>query len=99
MAFVESPSAIASLDNQFQLRRKRFVKMALIWGGILLFIAWCVQGTIIEDTDWSRIGGRSGVLASIGRYFALDLGLLPELLVPMLETFMMACGGAEPVCP
>lgn len=98
MAFVESPSAIASLDNQFQLRRKRFVKMALIWGGVLLFIAWCVQGTIIEDTDWSRIGGRSGVLASIGRYFALDLGLLPELLVPMLETFMMACVGTVLGC-
>lgn len=98
MAFVESPSAIASLDNQFQLRRKRFVKMALIWGGVLLFIAWCVQGTIIEDTDWSRIGGRNGVLASVGRYFALDLGLLPELLVPMLETFMMACVGTVLGC-
>ena len=40
------------------------------------FIAWCVNGTIIEDTDWSRIGGRNGVFASIGRYLSLDIGWL-----------------------
>lgn len=88
----------ASLENQFRLRRKRLAKMALIWGGILLFIAWCLNGTIIEDTDWSRVGGRNGVFASIGRYFSLDIGLLPELLVPTLETFMMACIGTVLGC-
>ena len=55
-------------DIQIGLRRKRQMRMALIWGGFLLFAAWCLNGTIIEDTDWSRIGGRNGVFASLGRY-------------------------------
>ncbi len=87
-----------ALGLQQELRQKRFLKIALIWGGILLFIAWCVNGTIIEDTDWSRIGGRNGVFASIGRYLSLDIGLLPELIVPTLETFMMACVGTVLGC-
>ncbi|OED36949.1 phosphonate ABC transporter, permease protein PhnE [Chromatiales bacterium (ex Bugula neritina AB1)] len=88
----------ALLSLQADLRRRRFAKMGLIWLLIALFIAWCVYGTIIEDTDWSRIGGRSGVLGSIGRYLTLDFGLLPELLIPTLETFMMACVGTVLGC-
>ncbi len=88
----------AALNLQADLRRRRFTKMGLIWAAILLFIGWCVYGTIIEDTDWSRIGGRSGVLASVGRYLSLDLGLIPELIIPTLETFMMACVGTVLGC-
>lgn len=84
--------------GQTRMRRRRQIKLALIWGGVLLFAAWCFNGTIIEDTDWDRIGGRSGVLASIGRYAQLDLGLFPELIVPTIETFMMACVGTVLGC-
>ncbi|MBG6147218.1 phosphonate transport system permease protein [Labrenzia sp. EL_142] len=88
----------AALDLQYELRRRRYVKMGVIWLAVIAFVAWCVNGTIIEDTDWSRIGGRSGVLSSIGRYLSLDLGLLPELLIPTLETFMMASVGTVLGC-
>lgn len=88
----------AAISLQADLRRRRFTKLALVWLAVLLFIGWCVSGTIIEDTDWSRIGGRSGVLASVGRYLTLDIGLLPELIVPTLETFMMACIGTVLGC-
>ncbi|MGR3838847.1 MAG: phosphonate ABC transporter, permease protein PhnE [Cognatishimia sp.] len=92
---MQNPSGVA---DQFSLRRSRLTKMAMIWGLVLLFIAWCVQGTIIEDTDWDRIGGRNGVLASISRYFWLDWGLIGELIVPTIETFMMACVGTVLGC-
>ena len=72
--------------------------MALIWGGFLLFAAWCLNGTIVEDTDWSRIGGRNGVFASLGRYLTIDWTLLPELIVPTIETFMMASVGTVLGC-
>jgi phosphonate transport system permease protein len=88
----------AAISLQADLRRRRFTKMGLIWLAVLLFIGWCVSGTIIADTDWSRIGGRSGVLASIGRYLTLDIGLFPELIIPTLETFMMACVGTVLGC-
>ncbi|RKF17101.1 phosphonate ABC transporter, permease protein PhnE [Roseovarius spongiae] len=89
---------IAGLGAQTTLRRKRQMKQALIWTGVLVFAAWCAHGTIIADTDWSRVGGRSGVLASIGRYMQLDLGLLPELVRPTIETFMMASVGTVLGC-
>lgn len=88
----------AAFTRQIDLRRNRQLKMALGWGVFILFAAWCVSGTIIEDTDWSRIGGRRGVLASVGRYASLDLGLLPELIIPTVETFMMACVGTVLGC-
>ena len=86
------------IDTQIGLRRKRQMRMALIWGGFLLFAAWCLNGTIVEDTDWSRIGGRNGVFASLGRYLTIDWTLLPELIVPTIETFMMASVGTVLGC-
>jgi len=87
-----------SLALQIQMRRYRQLKLALIWGGIFLFSAWCLYGTIIEDTDWSRIGGRNGVFASISRYLTIDLKLFSELIIPTIETFMMATVGTVLGC-
>ena len=92
---IQNPQGVAS---QMDMRRRRLTKMAVIWGVVLLFVAWCVGGTIIADTDWSRIGGRSGVFAGVTRYLYLDLGLIPELIVPAMETFMMACVGTVLGC-
>ena len=97
MAGVLSAQSDGMLE-QYELRKKRQLKTALVCLGVLLFTAWCINGTIIEDTDWSRIGGRSGVLASVLRYIQLDFGLLPELIKPTIETFMMACIGTVLGC-
>jgi phosphonate transport system permease protein len=95
VAIIQDPNGV---ELQFDLRRQRFLKMTLIWVVVLAFIAWCISGTIIEDTDWSRIGGRNGIWASVERYFWLDFGLLPELIIPTIETFMMACVGTVLGC-
>ena len=87
-----------SLAHQIELRRHRQLKLVIIWGGVLLFSAWCLNGTIIEDTDWSRIGGRNGVFASISRYLTIDWSLFSELIVPTIETFMMATVGTVLGC-
>ena len=86
------------LTTQLELRKKRQLKLLFIWAIFILIVAWCINGTIIEDTDWSRIGGRSGVLGSIARFMELDFGLLPELVKPTIETFMMACIGTVLGC-
>jgi phosphonate transport system permease protein len=90
--------APSRIETQRGLVRQRHLRMGAIWLCIVLFIAWCFEGTIIQDTDWSRIGGSNGVLASIGRFFVLDFGLLPELIVPTIETFMVACIGTIVGC-
>jgi phosphonate transport system permease protein len=91
-------SAAIAYAHQTDLRRKRQVRLALGWGAFALFAVWCAYGTIIADTDWSRIGGRNGVFASLSRYFAIDWGLLPELVVPTIETLMMATVGTVLGC-
>ena len=87
-----------SLAHQIELRRHRQLKLFIIWGGVLIFSAWCLSGTIIEDTDWSRIGGRNGIFASLSRYLTIDLSLFSELIVPTIETFMIATVGTVLGC-
>lgn len=61
--------------------------------GLLLLVAWSIQATIIADTDWHRLGSFGDVMRAIGRFVGIDWSLIPHLVVPMLETFMMACLG------
>ena len=64
--------------------------------GVLILIAmvlWSVKVTIIEDTDWERMGSIGQVLTSAGRFMGIDFSLVPNLLVPAIETFMISCLG------
>lgn len=83
----------AAATTYFERRRNHRMRSALIWTGVVLVLLWCIQVTIIADTDWERIGGRFGFLGSIGRFLLLDLSLLPHLIVPAIETMMMATLG------
>ncbi len=83
----------AGASTYFETRRSARIRSALIWSGAALLIFWCLHVTVIVDTDWERIGGRFGILGSIGRFFLLDLSLLPHLIVPAIETMMMATLG------
>lgn len=89
---------IGRVEGQRALTRQRHLKLAAIWAVVFTFLAWCFHGTIIQDTDWSRIGGANGVLGSLGRFLALDFSLLPELVIPTIETFMVACVGTVLGC-
>src|SRR3546814_10140003 len=93
---VADPAALVA--QQQKARKGRCLRSLAVWAGFTLAAAWCLQGTVLADTDWSRIGGASGVLASIGRYLQLDLALIPELVIPTIETFMVACVGTVLGC-
>jgi phosphonate transport system permease protein len=75
------------------VRRRRRLKNWAIMTGALLIIAWCIDSTIVADTDWHRMGGALGILGALQRFLWLDFSLLPLLLVPALETLMMATLG------
>lgn len=80
-------------DDFIRGRRQR---RAWNWGlvlGTALVLAWCINDTIIADTDWDRIGGVLGVLAAVERFVWLDWAILPHLVVPAIETLMMATVG------
>jgi phosphonate transport system permease protein len=86
-------AAPAGLDAALDLRRRRRLKN---WGLAVLtalLLGWCLRDTILADTDWSRLGGLNGIASAVERFFWVDWGLLPNLVVPTIETFMMATIG------
>jgi phosphonate transport system permease protein len=86
-------TATPLLADTLALRRRRRLRNWLGGAGFLLLVAWCFHDTILADTEWSRMGGVMGVAAAVQRFFWLDWNLLPDLLVPTIETFMMATVG------
>jgi phosphonate transport system permease protein len=73
-------------------RRRRFVHL-LIALMVTALVLWSIDVTVIEDTDWERIGSLASVLESLKRFAAIDWGLFPSLVEPAIETFMIACLG------
>ncbi len=82
--------AIESILEQRRRRRLVHLAMGLIVAGL---VAWSVDVTIVEDTDWERIGSLANVLESVNRFVGVDWQLFPSLLKPAIETFMIACLG------
>jgi phosphonate transport system permease protein len=82
-----------SVERVARLRRQRQGTKLAVAVVVFLLVLWSVHATVIVDTDWERIGGLGAVMKSIARFLALDWSLLPHLVVPTIETFMMACLG------
>lgn len=81
------------VDAQFAQRRRRHAVQFAIFLAVMALVAWSVDVTIIEDTDWERMGSPAQVLESAARFAGVDWALFPDLLAPALETFMIACLG------
>jgi phosphonate transport system permease protein len=56
---------------------------------IAALIAWSIEAIVVGDTDWSRITWAS-MLATAKRFMAVDFSILSDLLLPALETVLMA---------
>ena len=74
-------------------RRRDHVKRALIYVLVVALVVISVKTTIIDDTDWERIGSFSNILSSIGEFLQVDWSLLPNLWKPALETILVATLG------
>lgn len=74
-------------------KRSRRMTNWLIVAATLAVLAWCFWDTIMFDTDWARMGGALGIGGTLERFVWVDWSLAPKLLVPALETLMMATLG------
>lgn len=74
-------------------KRSRRINNWLIVACALAVLAWCFWDTIMVDTDWQRMGGALGVVGTVERFLWVDWSLAPKLIVPALETLMMATLG------
>jgi len=74
------------LDRRRRAKRIRYCLYAILF----LLVLWSIKITIIQDTDWDRIGGLGSVIKGIGRFFPPDPSLIQFLFKPAVETFMIA---------
>ena len=87
-------AAVAPIADRLLAERRRRRGGGLVFAAVLVAaVAWSVDVTIIEDTDWKRMGSLANVLEAAGEFVGVDWGLLPNLAEPALETFMIACLG------
>ena len=86
-------AVVSGADAVLAERRRRRSGHLVVFAVLAALVAWSVEVTIIDDTDWKRMGSLSQVLESAGRFASIDWGLFPDLVEPTIETFMIACLG------
>lgn len=92
MTTTSAPTSAATVSFIHRRRQQRLLNWAAL-GGVAIILAWCIQATIVADTDWGRMGGALGIFGALQRFLWLDFGLWPHLIVPAIETLMMATVG------
>ncbi len=90
----ETPApSVLTVENIVQRRKKKRRAQFGVYLFLLALIAWSIKSTVINDTDWDRIGSPADIGKSISRFMGVDFSLIPNLLGPAIETFMIACIG------
>jgi len=84
---------VLKADDIIAYRRRKRGRRFFIYAFLLVIVFWSVKVTIIEDTDWERMGSIGKVISSAARFFGVDFNLFPDLLIPSLETFMISLLG------
>ena len=69
-----------NVDDILVKRNRDKVHHSIIFMVIMALVLWSVNVTIIEDTDWERMGSLGEVLASAGRFIGVDFSLIPNLI-------------------
>lgn len=89
-ALAQNDQRVAELLNN---RRSGRIKQALVYLVVVALVILSVKTTIIDDTDWERLGSFSDILSSIGEFLLVDWSLVPHLWQPALETILVATLG------
>ena len=94
---MDSTSGLHLMDQRTDQILAKRTKRQRNWGfsAAVLFalVIWSIDVTVVQDTDWERIGSLGEVLESAGQFAGVDWGLIPDLLGPTLETLLIACLG------
>ncbi len=90
---IQSDSLNLAVDSILAVRKRRRMGRWLITAVLVGLVGWSVNATIIQDTDWERMGSLSDVMRAAGKFVGVDWQLFPELIGPTIETFMIACLG------
>jgi phosphonate transport system permease protein len=83
----------AKLDRIIALRKRSKAVRYFFYLVLFLLVLYSLKITVIEDTDWERIGGVGTIAKAVGRFLPPDLSVVQYLFRPTVETFMIACLG------
>ncbi len=90
---MQNPTKPMTVDDIVRIRQRRN-RSRLVFGLVtLVLVMWSIQVTVIDDTDWERIGSVSQIMTDVSRFMGIDFQLIPNLLGPTIETFMIATMG------
>ncbi len=88
-----SPAPKPTVVDILRSRRQNRYATGAFFGLLLIMVMWSVKVTVIEDTDWARIGSVAKVIEAANRFIGIDFSLFPSLIGPTIETLMIACLG------
>ena len=86
-------AAKPTVDDIIRSRRQTRYARGAFFTLLLIMVVWSVKVTVIDDTDWARIGSLANVLKATNRFIGIDFSLFPTLIGPAIETLMIACLG------
>lgn len=89
----EAATVPLTVDDIVKQRNKKQTIHFIFYLILFAIVIWSIQATIIEDTDWDRIGSLSDIAKSVSHFVGIDVSLIPSLIGPTIETFMIACIG------
>ena len=87
---LESDQIVLKAEDIIAYRSRNRGRGFFIYAFLTVIVLWSVKVTIVEDTDWERMGSVGKVISSAARFFGVDFNLFPDLLIPSLETLMIS---------
>jgi len=88
-----APAPKPTVDSVIQSRLQNRYAKGTFFALLLIMVVWSIKITVIEDTDWERIGSLGKVFEAANRFIGVDISLFPSLIGPTIETLMIACLG------
>ena len=88
-----APAVKPTVDDVIRSRRQNRYAKGAFFALLLIMVVWSIKVTVIEDTDWQRIGSLGKVFEAANRFIGIDISLFPSLIGPTIETLMIACLG------
>jgi len=82
-----------SIEDYSKQNSVKIYKKILFYAALISVIFLSVYFIIILDTDWHRIGTGKAIIEQLKYFIGLDVSIMPLLIKPAFETFLMACLG------
>lgn len=82
-----------AVNDYYKQNSSKIIRKIFFYLFLIIVIFFSIYFIILLDTDWHRIGSFQSILEQLSYFIGLDYSIMPHLIVPAFETFLMACLG------